>query len=254
LVGVHATSLFEDARQELDTIIKNKLLQPKAVWGLFPANSQSDEIIVYNESEELLRFICLRQQNKKARDAANYSLSDFIAPIESKLKDHVGCFAVSIFGVEELAEKYKEAGDDYKSILFKALADRFAEAFAEYLHEKVRREYWAYESQSYDTEELIAEKYTGIRPAPGYPACPDHLEKESIWKLLDVESNIGSQLTESMAITPVSSVSGYYFSHPESKYFGLGRILNDQVQDYSLKRGIPIEEAQKWLRPNLSDQ
>ncbi len=253
VVGEHAQSLFDDAQAELKVIISNNQLRADGVWGIFRANTIGDDIAIYEEGKEIQRFLSLRQQNKKARSAPNYALADFIAPVESKFEDHIGCFAVSIFGADEISKKHQDEGDDYRSILVKALADRLAEAFAEYLHELIRTQYWAYESSSLTKEELISEKYNGIRPAPGYPACPDHLEKVSIWKLLQVEERIGSRLTESMAMTPASSVSGYYFSHPESKYFGLGRILEDQVIDYSIRRGISFEEAQKWLRPNLTE-
>ncbi|HQX04240.1 MAG TPA: vitamin B12 dependent-methionine synthase activation domain-containing protein, partial [Flavobacterium sp.] len=185
----------------------------------------------------------------------NIALADFIAPKESGIQDYFGCFCVTTgFGVDEKASEFENQLDDYNSILVKALGDRLAEAFAEYLHLKVRKEIWGYASdEKLSNEDLIKENYTGIRPAPGYPACPDHLEKPTIWKLLNVEENIGVKLTESMAMWPASSVSGYYFAHPESKYFGLGKIKKDQVEDYAKRRNISTEMAMKWLSPNIAD-
>ncbi|QYS91529.1 DUF559 domain-containing protein [Flavobacterium covae] len=199
-------------------------------------------------------FLTLRQQSVKTAGAPNIALADFIVPKESGKQDYMGCFCVTTgFGVDEKAKEYEQQLDDYNSILVKALGDRFAEAFAEYLHEKVRKEIWGYASdENLTNEELIKESYKGIRPAPGYPACPDHLEKPTIWKLLEVENQIGVKLTESMAMWPASSVSGYYFANPQSKYFGLGKIKQDQVEDYAKRRGISIEEATKWLAPNIS--
>ncbi|WP_318580796.1 vitamin B12 dependent-methionine synthase activation domain-containing protein [Flavobacterium columnare] len=199
-------------------------------------------------------FLTLRQQSVKTAGAPNIALADFIAPKESGKQDYMGCFCVTTgFGVDEKAKEYEQQLDDYNSILVKALGDRFAEAFAEYLHEKVRKEIWGYASdENLTNEELIKESYKGIRPAPGYPACPDHLEKPTIWKLLEVENQIGVKLTESMAMWPASSVSGYYFANPQSKYFGLGKIKEDQVCDYAKRRGISVEEATKWLAPNIS--
>jgi 5-methyltetrahydrofolate--homocysteine methyltransferase len=200
-------------------------------------------------------FLTLRQQSVKTAGAPNIALADFIAPLESGLTDYIGCFCVSTgFGVEERAKAFENNLDDYNSILVKSLGDRLAEAYAEYLHLKVRKDYWGYDSdENLSNEELIKEKYKGIRPAPGYPACPDHLEKPTIWKLLNVEQEIGVTLTESMAMWPASSVSGYYFAHPQSKYFGLGKIKDDQVADYAKRRGITEELAQKWLAPNMAE-
>ena len=199
-------------------------------------------------------FLTLRQQSKKTAGAPNIALADFIAPKETGIQDYIGCFCVSTgFGVDEKVALFEKELDDYHAIMVKALADRLAEAFAEYLHLKVRKEIWGYASdEQLDNQALIAEDYKGIRPAPGYPACPDHLEKPTIWKLLDVEKRIGVTLTESMAMWPAASVSGYYFAHPESKYFGLGKIKSDQVEDYAQRRGIAIEKAQQWLAPNVS--
>ena len=253
-VGVEATNLYNDAQELLADIIKNNLFEARAVIGLFPANAtEKDDIEVYDEKEKQIAvFHTLRQQNKKQSGLPNLSIADFLLSKNDNKKDYIGCFACSIFGAEELAKKYEQQQDDYKAIMVKALADRMAEALTEFMHAKVRKEIWGYVSnESLKNEDLIAEKYQGIRPAPGYPACPDHLEKQIIWKLLDVEKNIGTILTESMAMYPVSSVSGYYFTHPESKYFGLGKINRDQIIDYAERKDISIAEAEKWLRPNL---
>ncbi len=256
VVGAQATELYSDARTLLDGVIEKKMLMAKAVYGIFRSNSEGDDICVYNEdSEEVERFLSLRQQLKKKAGVPNMALSDFVAPKETGLEDYVGCFCVTTgFGTDEIAAKFEEDHDDYQSIMIKALADRLAEAFAEYLHEFIRKEAWGYASEeTFTNEELIREHYKGIRPAPGYPACPDHLEKQTIWKLLDVEERIGVKLTESLAMWPAASVSGYYFAHPESKYFGLGKIKEDQLNDYAKRRQISTEEARKWLNPNLSE-
>ena len=256
VVGKQAVSLYKDAQDMLSYILENSLLKAKAVFGLFPANTiNDDDIEVYNDKGEVqTTFLSLRQQLDKRPGLPNYALADFIAPKSTGLKDTIGCFCVSTgFGTEELANEFRLKHDDYNAILVKALSDRFAEAFAEYLHEHVRRDYWGYEhGKPYTNEALIKEAYSGIRPAPGYPACPDHLEKKTIWKLLDVSERIGVTLTESLAMWPASSVSGYYFGHPHSKYFGLGKIQEDQVQDYVQRRGVTFEEAETWLRPQLS--
>ncbi len=199
-------------------------------------------------------FLTLRQQLKKRDGIPSLALADFIAPKETGMQDYMGCFCVTTgFGTQELATNFEEAHDDYNSIMIKALADRLAEAFAEYLHKEVRTNYWGYAAnEDLSNEELIKENYKGIRPAPGYPACPDHLEKQTIWDLLKVEESIGVRLTESLAMWPAASVSGYYFGNPEAKYFGLGKITEDQLKDYAKRRGISTEEAQKWLNPNLA--
>ena len=256
--GKEAKILFDDANELLDKIIKEKLLTAKGIFGIFPANSVDDDILVYDHklSDKVLdKFLTLRQQSKKAEGIPNIALSDFIAPQSSGIKDYIGSFCVSTgFGSDELCEKYEKENDDYSSIMVKALADRFAEAFAEYLHKEVRVKYWGYSSdEKTDNNDLIKENYVGIRPAPGYPACPDHLEKNTIWKLLNVEKKIGVKLTESLAMWPAASVSGYYFANPNSKYFGLGKIDKDQVIDYSKRRDISIELASKWLNPNIND-
>ncbi|RNL82768.1 methionine synthase [Sinomicrobium pectinilyticum] len=257
VVGEQATLLFEDARKMLTVMMREKWLQAKGVYGLFPANQvNDDDIAVYDaDGNRIETLLTLRQQSKKNKRAANIALADFVAPETSGIRDYVGAFCVSAgFGVDEKAAEFEKEHDDYNSIMVKALADRFAEAFAEYLHEKVRKEFWGYAAdETLTNEELIKESYKGIRPAPGYPACPDHLEKRTLWRLLKAEENTGVRLTESLAMWPASSVSGYYFGHPESKYFGLGKIKEDQVEDYAVRRGIPAEEARKWLSPNMAD-
>ena len=255
--GSQAKELYSDAMKMLKKIVSNKSLKAKAIYGLFPANSNGDDIEVYEDDSRkkiLAKFITLRQQLQKREGEPNYSISDFIAPKDSKVFDYIGCFCVTTgFGADELSKQYEDEIDDYNSIMVKALADRFAEAFAEYLHRQIRIDKWGYSpDEKLDNSELISESYTGIRPAPGYPACPDHLEKDTIWKLLNVEKSIGVKLTESRAMWPASSVSGYYFSNPQSKYFGLGNINEDQLKDYSHRRGVDLEKAKKWLSPNLN--
>ena len=256
LTGKQAKELFDDGQKMLNKILKEKSLTAKAIFGLFPANSVGDDIEVYNsdKSKTLTKFLTLRQQLKKKEGEPNIALSDFIAPKESKIQDYIGCFCVSTgFGSDELAKEYEDKIDDYSSIMVKALADRLAEAYAEYLHKLVRTKKWGYsQNEKLDNNELIKESYQGIRPAPGYPACPDHLEKTSIWELLNVEKAIGVKLTESLAMWPASSVSGYYFASNKSKYFGLGNINQDQLVDYAERRNISVEKAQKWLSPNLN--
>ncbi len=256
VVGEQATSLFADAQKMLTQLIDENWLTAKGIVGIFPANSvNDDDIQLTTDNEQPITFLTLRQQSQKTAGAPNMALADFIAPLESGIQDYMGCFCVTTgFGVEEKATAFEKALDDYNSILIKALGDRLAEAFAEFLHLKVRKEIWGYASdEKLSNQELIAENYNGIRPAPGYPACPDHLEKPTIWKLLQVEEAIGVRLTESMAMWPASSVSGYYFAHPESKYFGLGKIKNDQVEDYSKRRNTTLEQAKKWLGPNIAE-
>ena len=252
VVGEQASELYEDAQKVLDEIIKEKRLKAKAVFGIFPANADQDDIVLSHNGKEFV-FRTLRQQSVKRSGVPNLALADFIAPKNSGLQDHIGCFCVSTgFGAQELAEKMERNMDDYGSIMIKALADRLAEAFAEYLHEEVRKSHWGYaEKEEFSNDELIGEKYQGIRPAPGYPACPDHLEKLTIWEILDVENQIGVHLTENLAMWPAASVSGYYFANPEARYFGLGKIKEDQVKDYAARKGIKVEKARKWLRPNL---
>ena len=257
IVGEQATVLFADAQVLLTEILDKKLLTAKAVFGLFPANTvEEDDIEVYasqDRKKTMGKFLSLRQQLKKRPGKSNIALADFIAPKTTGLADHIGAFCVTAgFGTAELAKQYEDKNDDYNAIMIKALADRFAEAFAEYLHREVRLKHWGYATQErLDNDDLIKEKYKGIRPAPGYPACPDHLEKNTIWDLLQVEERIGVSLTESLAMWPAASVSGYYFAHPEASYFGLGKITQDQLESYAQRKNITIEEAEKWLRPNL---
>ena len=258
VVGAQAKELFTDAKALLKRIFDEKLLKAKAVFGLFPANTiNDDDIEIYNEEGKIeYKLLTLRQQSKKREGIPNIALADFIAPKSSGKQDYVGAFCVSTgFGTEELAKQFEANHDDYNSIMIKALADRLAEAFAEYLHKEVRVNHWSYaQNESLTNEELIKENYKGIRPAPGYPACPDHLEKTTIWKLLNVKENIGVELTESLAMWPAASVSGYYFANPEAKYFGLGKITEDQLEDYAKRRSISNEEAIKWLNPNLATE
>ena len=280
VVGEQATALFADAQGMLKVILGEKKLQAKGIYGIFPANQiNDDDIEIYEappapeggatQSAEMhdganlvipplgVRglFLTLRQQSQKTKGAPNIALADFIAPKDNGVVDYMGAFCVTTgFGVDEWAAEFEKDLDDYNSIMVKALADRFAEAFAEYLHEKIRKEIWGYDAEeSLSNAELIKETYKGIRPAPGYPACPDHLEKPTIWKLLNVEKEIGVTLTESMAMWPASSVSGYYFGNPQSKYFGLGKIKEDQVIDYAKRRSISTDMAMKWLNPNIAD-
>ena len=257
VVGEQATLVFADAQAMLKVILEEKKLTAKGVYGIFPANQINDDDIELKDENgnPLQTFLTLRQQAQKTKGAPNIALSDFIAPKESGKVDYMGAFCVTTgFGVDEWAAEFEAALDDYNSIMVKALADRFAEAFAEYLHEKVRKEIWGYAADEVlSKEDLIEESYKGIRPAPGYPACPDHLEKPTIWKLLNVEEEIGVTLTESMAMWPASSVSGYYFGNPESKYFGLGKIKEDQVIDYAKRRNVSTDVAMKWLNPNIAD-
>ncbi len=255
-VGKEARKLFEDAQAMLDEVISRKSLKANAVVGLFPANSIGDDVVVWKdefEQEELITFHFLRQQGKKAESLPNSSLADFIAPVDAGT-DYFGGFAVTAgIGIETLIEEYKREHDDYREIMIKALADRLAEAFAELMHKKVRTGIWGYATaEELTNDELIKESYQGIRPAPGYPACPDHTEKRTLFDLLQVEKNTGIELTESFAMYPAASVSGFYFSHPESKYFGLGKIGKDQIENYAQRKQMSVEEVEKWLTPNLN--
>ena len=255
IVGDQAKSLYEDAQAMLKEIVAKKTLKPKGIFGLFEANTvNDDDISVKKKGNEVAKLRTLRQQLKKRAGKPSFALSDFIAPVASGKTDYIGIFCASIFGADELAAHYKNQQDDYNAIMAQAIADRFAEAFAEYLHFKIRTQHWGYAASEHLTnEELIREEYRGIRPAPGYPACPDHLEKLTIWKLLKVEENIGVKLTESLAMWPAASVSGYYFAHKEANYFGLGKITDDQVRAYAERKGIPLEKARKWLHPSIAD-
>ncbi|WP_405413207.1 methionine synthase [Maribacter sp. Asnod1-A12] len=270
VVGEQATDLFADAQEMLNKIISEKKLKAKGIFGLFPANSVNDDDILVDtssnldentgslsgtEAKESYTFRTLRQQLERREGVADYALADFIAPKESGKQDYMGCFCVSTgFGTAELAAKYEADLDDYNSIMVKALADRLAEAFAEYLHKEVRLKHWGYASnEELSNEDLIKESYKGIRPAPGYPACPDHLEKLTIWDILNVKETIGVELTDSLAMWPAASVSGYYFGNPQARYFGLGKIKDDQVKDFAERKGMPLEDAERWLAPNIVD-
>jgi 5-methyltetrahydrofolate--homocysteine methyltransferase len=268
--GEEARKLFADAQTLLETIVAGKLLKPRGVYGLFPANRVGDDVELYTDESRakvLTTFHFLRQQIEKTDGTPNWCLADFIASREGRhvadpnigesgtpsLPDHLGAFAVtSGHGLKELVGKFKADHDDYNAILAEALADRLAEAFAEFLHRRVREE-WGYgRNENLSNEDLLGEKYRGIRPAAGYPACPDHTEKGILWKLLDVEKHAGIQLTESFAMWPGSSVSGLYFAHPESKYFAVGKLGRDQVLDYHLRKGLTLQEVERWLGPWLN--
>jgi 5-methyltetrahydrofolate--homocysteine methyltransferase len=257
IVGEAASSLFADATAMLDKIVAEQWLRARAVFGFWPANSDgADDILLYADETRAtpeMRLCHLRQQRAKTASQAQHCLADFVAPKASGLADYVGGFAVTAgIGIEEHVERFEANNDDYSAIILKALADRLAEALTEYLHEQVRRKHWAYAAdEQMSNVELIAENYSGIRPAPGYPACPDHTEKAKLWSLLDVENSIGMTLTESFAMYPTAAVSGFYFSHPDSKYFAVGKIDRDQLESYAERKGLKVVEAEKWLAPNL---
>jgi 5-methyltetrahydrofolate--homocysteine methyltransferase len=254
VVGQEAQKLFNDAQAMLDEVIAKQWLTAKAVYGIFKAYSDGEDIHVLDQSGNHLDTIyCLRQQRQMAGGVKHLSLADYIAPKDNQQQDYIGCFTVTAgIGIEEHIKRFEAQHDDYSSIMLKALADRLAEAFAEYLHEHVRKEQWAYASNEVlDKEDLIIEKYQGIRPAPGYPACPDHTQKTTIFKLLQTTPTIGVELTESLAMYPTASVSGFYFAHPEARYFGIGKIGKDQLQAYANRKGIDLDTAEKWLRPVL---
>lgn len=256
-VGTEAKKLFDDAQVLLKRIIKEKLLKANAVIGFWPANSIGDDIELYTDESRkqvLTTIHTLRQQTEKVKGEPYYALSDFIAPKDSGVQDYWGGFAVTAgIGCDELVAEFEKDHDDYNSIMTKALADRFAEAFAEKMHELVRREYWGYaKNEALSNEELIKEQYQGIRPAPGYPACPDHTEKITLFDLLKAEESTGMHLTESLAMTPAASVSGFYFAHPQARYFGLGRISKDQIEDYAKRKNMPVEDVERWMGPNLN--
>jgi len=256
VVGEQASIMYEEAQKMIQEIITKQSLKPKAIFGLFEANViNEDDISIQKKGKEIAIFRTLRQQLKKREGIPSLALSDFIAPKETNRIDYMGAFCVAIFGAQELADSYKAKEDDYNAIMAQAIADRFAEAMAEYLHKQIRVKHWGYDAdEGLTNDDLIKESYKGIRPAPGYPACPDHLEKETIWELLDVENRIGVKLTESMAMCPAAAVSGYYFANKEAKYFGLGKITDDQVTDYSERKGITKQKARKWLHPALAEE
>lgn len=251
VVGTEATKLYKDANALIDTIIREKWLTAKGTIGFWEANSTEDDVEVRTE-KEFVQLSFLRQQIQKAPDQPNLSLADFIAPKSSGKKDYIGAFAVTLQGIEEHLKTFEAAHDDYNKIMLQALADRFAEAFAEALHLEVRKDYWGYDAnEQLSNEEMIKEKYVGIRPAPGYPACPDHTEKYKLFDLLNATETVGIQLTESLAMYPASSVCGWYFSNPKSQYFGVGKIQSDQLEDYAKRKQMPLETAERWLRPVL---
>jgi 5-methyltetrahydrofolate--homocysteine methyltransferase len=254
-VGPKAKELFEDAERLLKEIVNQKLIRANAVYGCFPANSIGDDIEVYTDetrTQVLTTFHSLRQQMEKQSGEYNHALADFIAPKSSGLKDYLGVFAVTAGeGVDELCKKFEKDHDDYSSIMTKALADRLAEGFAECLHKQAREDFGYGKTESLSNDDLIRERYRGIRPAPGYPACPDHTEKQILWKLLDVDKVAGIKLTESCAMWPASSVSGWYFAHPQSKYFAVGKLGRDQVLDYHQRKGMTLQEVERWLSPYL---
>lgn len=257
VVGKHARQLFDDARSLLNTIMREKWLHARAVLGFFPANSSGDDVLVYtDETRTETRAVLhhLRQQNIKPPGQPNYCLSDFVAPIESGARDYLGGFAVTAgFGIEPYLEKFHRDHNDYDSILLKALADRLAEAFAEFMHLRVRKEFWGYAAdERLSSEQLIKEEYRGVRPAPGYPACPDHTEKATLFSLLKVTEHAGITLTESYAMYPAASVCGWYFAHPGARYFNVGKIARDQIRDYSQRKGISLKSAERWLAPILA--
>lgn len=256
VVGKEAVKIYDDANKLIDQFILNHSLHARAVTAIFPAASVGDDVQVYKDearSEILYTFHFMRQQRKMGEGIPNLSLADYIAPLDSGITDYLGFFAVTAgLGIEKLIEAYEKDHDDYHSIMTKAIADRFAEALAEYMHARVRREIWGYAAdENLSNEELIREKYRGIRPAPGYPACPDHTEKDILWKLLNAEENAGIRLTESFAMYPAASVSGFYFAHPDSKYFGIGKIAKDQVQNLAERKNMTLEQMEKWLSPVL---
>ncbi|TVQ85719.1 MAG: methionine synthase, partial [Chromatiaceae bacterium] len=255
--GTEARHLYADAQAMLKRVITEEWLAARAVIGLFPANAVGDDIVVYTDDarhETQLIFHCLRKQSKQPAGKYNECLADFIAPADSGQADWIGGFACTAgIGIDAHTERFEAAGDDYSAILLKALADRLAEALAELLHRRVRMRHWGYmPDETLNNEALIAEQYRGIRPAMGYPACPDHTEKDLLWELLDVERNTGIWLTESKAMFPTAAVSGLYFSHPASRYFAVGKINRDQVADYARRKGMAVRELERWLAPNLA--
>ena len=251
-IGAEATKLYNDANDMLRRIIREKWLEPRAVIGFWPAQSNERDTVTLLSNDGPVHLEFLRQQIKKAEGQPNYSLADFIAPEGAGCQDHIGAFAVTIQGIEKHIKRFEAEHDDYNKILLQALADRLAEAYTEMLHARVRKQYWGYvDDEQLSNEELIKEKYQGIRPAPGYPACPDHTEKYKLFSLLDATANTGITLTESLAMYPASSICGWYIAQPESKYFGLGKINRDQLSNYASRKKMSEEDVTKWLRQNL---
>jgi 5-methyltetrahydrofolate--homocysteine methyltransferase len=254
VVGEAASNLYADARRMLKQLIAERWLTVRAVLGVFPANADGDDVELYEDEDRkavLTRLCFLRQQKGKPEGQPHECLADYVAPRGAR--DYFGAFAVTAgLGIEGPLERFERSHDDYSGIMLKALADRFAEAAAEHFHERVRRELWGYASaESLTNEQLIQEEYRGIRPAPGYPACPDHTEKSKLWELLDVERSAGIRLTDSYAMYPTAAVSGWYIGHPQSRYFAVGKIDREQVADYARRKGMRIGEAERWLAPNL---
>jgi 5-methyltetrahydrofolate--homocysteine methyltransferase len=254
--GTQARQIFQEANVLLDRMVAEKAIRAHGVYGLFPASAVGDDVALFHDatrSSELARFHFLRQQSDREGNDPCRSLADFIAPVETGLADHIGAFAVtSGIGLKEFCDHFRADHDDYNAIMAEALADRLAEAFAEYLHQRARCEWGFGCEENLSHDDLIHEKYRGIRPAAGYPACPDHTEKGTLWQLLDVEANTGMQITESFAMWPGSSVSGLYFAHPDSRYFGLGKIDRDQVADYAARKAMSVEEVERWLGQSLN--
>ncbi|HXR93683.1 MAG TPA: vitamin B12 dependent-methionine synthase activation domain-containing protein, partial [Steroidobacteraceae bacterium] len=256
VVGEAASNLYADARRMLKQLIAEKWLEARAVVGLFPANAVGDDVEVYADEQRsrvLTTLTFLRQQKGKPEGQPHECLADYVAPKSSGVADYMGAFAVTAgIGIEQHVARFERAHDDYSSIMLKALADRLAEAAAEHFHERVRREIWGYAArEALTNEQLIHEEYRGIRPAPGYPACPDHTEKAKLWKLLDAGKSAGIRLTESYAMYPTAAVSGWYFAHPDAHYFAVGKIARDQVEEYAQRQGVTVEVMEKWLSPNL---
>jgi 5-methyltetrahydrofolate--homocysteine methyltransferase len=253
VVGESASELYQDAKAMFKKVIDEKLLQANAVVGIFPANSINEDIELYDDNKDILITLNhLRQQLDKKGNTPNFCLSDFIAPKDSNITDYIGAFALTAgINIDPLVEAYEADHDDYNSIMIKAVADRLAEAFAEMMHYKFRTEIWGYSNEDFNSDDFIEEKYCGIRPAPGYPACPEHSEKDKLWELLDVEKNIGMTLTSSYAMLPTASVSGWYFAHSKSRYFGVAKINQEQIDSYASRKGVSVDQAERLLSPNL---
>jgi 5-methyltetrahydrofolate--homocysteine methyltransferase len=254
--GEEARKLYDDAQRMLDSLIAERWIQARGVVGFFPANADGDDIVTFSDdtrTDVQVTIHTLRQQGEHREGVPHKALADFVAPRETGVRDHFGAFAVTAgLGMREKVMEFKTALDDYSAIMLEALADRLAEAFAERLHQRVRTELWGYApDEQVSAEDLLRERYVGIRPAPGYPACPDHTGKQALWQLLDVDETAGIKLTESMAMWPGASVSGWYFTHPQAQYFAVGRLGRDQVEDFAARKGWSVSEAERWLSANL---